>query len=196
MIRSILTHVRNNAIAYVALFFAIGGGGAGAAIAATAASSSTIHACVSKASGALYVSKRCTGSERSLNFNQRGPAGPAGQDASLPYGQVNGLGQVTAEKGMAITKTSTGMYTVTITAGACKTSTDQIPVITPVGFGAEIQPGGYQPPAGSSNVTPVVTEGTYGHGFKVQAGYLQQDGTFVPTPQGFNILDECGTYSS
>jgi hypothetical protein len=191
----LITHVRSNAIAYVALFFAIGGGGAGAAIAATVVSTNTIHACVSKTNGALYVAKRCTSAERALSFDQRGPAGPAGSAASLPYGQVDGQGQVTAEKGMTIVETATGMYTVTITATVCKKANDQIPVITPVGFGAEVGPG-YQPPAGSSNVEPAITESSYGHGFRVAAGYLQADGTFVPTPQGFNLLDECGNYSS
>jgi hypothetical protein len=188
-------HVQRNAIAYVALFFAVGGGGAGAAIAATAASSSAVHACVSKKTGALYVAKRCTSSERALSFNQRGPVGPAGRTGVVAYGQVNGLGEVTAERGMVITQTATGMYSVRVTASACKHENDQIPVISPSGLGAEPQIGGYQQPPGG-NVQPAISSADYGpYGFTITAGYLQSDGTFVFTPQGFNVLDVCGEYS-
>jgi hypothetical protein len=195
MLSKALKHVQRNTIAYVALFFAVGGGGAGAAVAATALSSNPVHACVSKKTGALYVAKRCTRSERALSFNQRGPAGPAGPTGVVAYGQVDGLGHVQAEKGMVITETATGMYTVRITADACKHDDDQIPVITPSGLGAEPEPGGYQPPPGGGNVQPAISSADYGHDiFTINAGYLQSDGTFVFTPQGFNVLDVCGNY--
>ncbi len=191
----LITHVRSNAIAYVALFFAIGGGGAGAAIAATVVSTNTIHACVSKTNGALYVAKRCTSAERALSFDQRGPAGPAGSAASLPYGQVDDAGVVTAEKGMTITPTATGKYTVTITASNCAKSTAQIPAITPIGIGGEPGAEGYTPPPGG-NVQPVLIDGgPDGHGFTIETGYIS-NGTFVLTPQAFNVIDECGNYSS
>jgi hypothetical protein len=193
VITKTLRHIQGNAVAYVALFFAIGGGGAGAAIAATAiSSSSSIHACVSKTSGALYVAKHCTGTERALSFNQRGPAGPAGPTGVVAYGQVDGTGVVRAEQGMTITETSTGMYNVAITARACKKSTDEIPAITPVGLGALPQPGTPDP----GNVQPAVTIGNSptGSGFQVLAGYLQ-NGMLVHTTQGFDILDVCGNYS-
>jgi hypothetical protein len=192
----LINHVRANAIAYVALFFAIGGGGAATAIAATATSSSTIHACVSKSTGALYVAKHCAGSEHALSFNQRGPTGPVGPTGVVAYGQVSGVGTVLSAKGMTITETATGEYTVLITASACKKDNDEIPVVSAVGLGAEPQVGGYEPPPGQTNVQPVVDAVPYGHGFHVSAGYLQSDGTFVPTPQGFNVLDVCGNYSS
>ena len=185
MLSQVFKHVQRNAIAYVALFFAVGGGGAGAAIAATAASSGTVHACVNKKTGALYLASRCSSTERALSFNQRGPAGPA---APVAYGQVDDTGKVTAEKGMTISQTATGMYTVQITASACAHSTDQIPLITPVGFGALQGSAGSQP----GNVVPSVSEAaTQGpRAFTVTAGYIQ-DGTFVATDQGFNIVDQC-----
>lgn len=195
MLSKTCKHVQRNAIAYVALFFAVGGGGAGAAIAATAVSSNSIHACVNKQTGALYVAKRCTGAERPLSFNQRGPTGPPGPTGVVAYGQVNGLGQVTAERGMVITETGIGTYRVRITASSCKDANDEIPVISPVGLGAEPQAGVYQPPTGG-NVQPAILNASYAHGFEVKAGYLNQDGALVLTPQGFNVLDECGDYSS
>jgi hypothetical protein len=191
-----LQHIRQNLIAYIALFFAVGGGGAATAIAATATASSTVHACVSKTSGALYVAKHCTGAQRALSFNQRGPAGPAGATGIAAYAQVSGTGTVLAEKGMTVTETATGMYTVEITASACKKTNDQIPFITPIGLGA-LPSSTYQPPAGTGGVQPAIDASPYGHGFNIEAGYLQQsNGTLVSTPQGFNVLDICGNYSS
>jgi hypothetical protein len=188
-----LQHIRQNLIAYTALFFAIGGGGAATAIAATATGSSTVHACVSKSTGALYVSKHCSGSEHALSFNQRGPAGPAGATGVVAYGQVSGEGTVLSEKGMTITETAVGMYTVKVTAKGCLKSNDEVPVISPVGFGAEPS-SSYEPPAGQGNVQPAIDSAPYGHGFTIQAGYLQ-NGVFVPTPQGFNVIDVCGNYA-
>jgi hypothetical protein len=188
-----LQHLRRNTVAYIALAFALGGGGAGAAIAATVSSANTVHACVSKSTGALYVAKHCTGAQRALSFNQRGPAGPTGATGVVAYGQVSGEGTVLSEKGMTITETAVGMYTVKVTAKACLKSNDEIPVISPVGFGAEPS-SSYEPPAGQGNVQPAIDEAPYGHGFTILAGYLQ-NGTFVPTPQGFNVIDVCGNYA-
>jgi hypothetical protein len=96
---------------------------------------------------------------------------------------------------MKIVPTATGTYTVTITSTECAKSDDQIPVFTPIGLGAEAGAEGYTPPAGG-NVQPVIFEsGPTGHGFTMKAGYLS-NGTFVPSPQGFNVVDECGNYSS
>ena len=189
MMSNVLKHVQRNAIAYVALFFAIGGGGAGAAIAATAVSSGTIHACVSKTTGALYVAKRCSSSERALSFNQRGPAGPAGQGGPSAFGQVDGTGKIVFERGMTITQTSTGFYSVDITASSCKHSKTQIPSLTPYGLGAVQGFAGSQP----GNVQPAVNEAatTGPRSFNVIAGYIGPNGTFIGTDQGFTIYDEC-----
>jgi hypothetical protein len=185
VINRLLTHLRHHCIAYVALVFAIGGGGAGAAIAATTISSNTIHACVSKTTGALYVAKRCTGSERALSFNRQGPTGAPGQNGVAAYGQVDSAGQVSFEKGMSITSTATGQYTVTITASACKKTNDQIPVITPTG-GSEVD--------GVGQVTPTIVEqNDTARSFHVGAGYVS-NGDFVGTNQSFNVYDECGDY--
>ena len=189
MITRIIQHLRKNTIAYVALFFAIGGGGAGAAIAATAVSSSTVHACVSKTNGALYVAKRCSSSERPLSFNQRGPAGPAGPAGVTALGEVDPDGTVAYEQGMKISQTSTGYYTVQITTPSCKNSTAQIPMVTPLGYGGA--PG--TPGAQSGYFQPTVNAGSYGKGsVKVQSGYISSsNGDFIGTDQGFYIYDEC-----
>ena len=189
MTNTILSHLRNNTIAYVALFFAIGGGGAGAAIAATAVSSSTIHACVSKTNGAIYVAKRCSNSQRALSFNQRGPSGPAGPAGVGAFGEVNGSGDVVYQQGMTITQTSTGTYTVSITAGSCKHSNEQIPLVSPYGFGAV----GGSPGAPSGNVQPAVNAfaSSGPRTVTVDAGYIASNGSFVGTDQGFYLYDEC-----
>ena len=188
MINNVLKHVQRNAIAYVALFFAIGGGGAGAAIAATAVSSGTIHACVSKTTGALYVAKRCSSSERALSFNQRGPAGPAGPSGVTAIGEVDGQGVVVYEQGMRITQTATGIYSAKITTSSCKNSDAQIPMVTTLGYGAEGGSAGAQ----SGYFQPTVNA-TGGRGsVQVQAGYISSaNGDFIGTDQGFYLYDEC-----
>ncbi len=185
MLSQVFKHVQRNAIAYVALFFAVGGGGAGAAIAATAASSGTVHACVNKKTGALYVASRCSSTERALSFNQRGPAGPAGVAA---FGEVNAGGTVEFQQGMKITQTATGYYTIAITTSSCKNSLEQIPMVSPLGYGAE--PG--TPDAPTGYFQPYVNAVSYGKGgLQVHAGYTSTSGTFVGTDQGFYIYDEC-----
>jgi hypothetical protein len=74
------SHLRRQAVSYVALFVALSGTSY-AALRATP-SASTIQACVNKKTGALRVlataKKKCKRGERALAFNGRGPAGAAG----------------------------------------------------------------------------------------------------------------------
>jgi hypothetical protein len=190
MLSKVFKHVQRNAIAYVALFFAVGGGGAGAAIAATAVSSGTVHACVSKKNGALYVAKRCSSSERALSFNQRGPTGPAGPSGVSAIGEVDPDGTVVYEQGMKIIQTSTGNYNVEITTSSCKSNDEQIPMVTPLGYGAAAGTPGATP---GTYFQPTVNATSYGKGsVKVQSGYISSaNGDFVGTDQGFYIYDEC-----
>lgn len=53
-------------------------GGGSYAIAANSSDAPTIHGCVVKTSHVLLVQRRCTRSETSLTWNQRGPIGPTG----------------------------------------------------------------------------------------------------------------------
>ena len=83
MIGSVRAHMRQNVVAYLALFVALGGTGA---VAATVLHSpdGTISGCVAKhghRKGTLRVVKpgaRCKHRERAIAFDQRGRPGPAG----------------------------------------------------------------------------------------------------------------------
>ena len=72
----LLTWIRGQAIAILALFLALSGG---YAIAATT-SSKTITVCANKKTGVLYLHNhgRCTRKQTRVSWNQQGPQGPAG----------------------------------------------------------------------------------------------------------------------
>ncbi len=196
MIHRILTHLRVHSIAYVALFFAVGGGGAGVAIAATGTRSSTIHACVSKRNGAVYIAKRCSKSTRVLTFNQRGPAGakgatgapgatgPAGTPAVVAWAFVTSNGNESANHGMTVSETAPGVYSMTATASQCQGEATEAPVVTPDGNPTS---------SGATSGIPVawvdVTQGSTT--FTVNAGF-DQSGTYVAGNEGFVVQDQCG----
>ena len=73
LLTRILSYMRRNVIAFVALFFALGAGG-GYAIAAT--NNKTIHGCLNNRTRALYVQKRCHAGQSALVWNQQGPPSP------------------------------------------------------------------------------------------------------------------------
>ena len=144
MTHRILRHLRNHAISYVALFFAVGGGGVGAAVAATAISSPSVHACVSRKTGALFIAKRCGRTTKALVFNQRGPTGApgttgatgatgaAGTPATVAWAYVSSDGN-SIGNGLSVAETSAGIYSVTVTAGQCANTEVEAPVVTPNG---------------------------------------------------------------
>jgi hypothetical protein len=76
------------AIAFAALFVAVGGGAY--AVGATSGGSSTIHACAAKKNGALRMiaaGKKCTSKERAVRWGVSGPAGtPGAQGAAGTQG--------------------------------------------------------------------------------------------------------------
>ncbi len=121
----ILSHLRSNVIAYLAIVLAAGATG-GYAIAAT--STKTINACVVKSTGELLIKTRCSASQSKLTWNQQGPIGPKGQTgATGPAGQappsawaiVSDAGVAEPTDGISVQHTATGTYQVTVTATAC-----------------------------------------------------------------------------
>ena len=73
LLTRILSYLRRNVIAFVALFFALGAGG-GYAIAAT--NNKTIHGCVNKGTRVLYIQKRCHRGQSALVWSQQAPPSP------------------------------------------------------------------------------------------------------------------------
>ena len=191
---TVLEHLRRNAIAYVALFFAIGGGGVGAAAVAATTTTTTVHACVSKKNGAVYIAKKCTKSTRALSFNQRGPigltgatgaAGPAGTPAVVAWAFVGSNGNETGQHGLSVTETSSGQYSFTVTAPQCAGQATEAPVVTPNGDPTASGPLSGIPVAWADTGTPGA--GT----FTVTAGFIQ-NGSFVAGNEGFVVQDQCG----
>jgi hypothetical protein len=88
-----LSHLRRQAVSYVALFVALSGTSYAALRAAPTAS--TIQACVSKKTGALRVlakaTTKCKRGERALAFNARGAAGPVGSNGADGAAGAQGL---------------------------------------------------------------------------------------------------------
>lgn len=189
MITRVVRHMRANAIAYVALFFSLGGGGVGAALAAT--HTTTIHGCVNRHTGELFIRKHCTGNSRPISFNARGrmgkagPAGAAGAPAAVAWGQVGDNGVVGDASGLTIAPVSTGIYDVTVTSSLCAGKSNIVPVVTP--YGGPVA-------AGPESGTPVAWAGaseTPGVSFVVQAGDIQ-NGSYAPTNEGFDVQVQCG----
>lgn len=182
MIKRTVAHLKRNAVAYVALFFALGGG-TGALAATTLTRAAAVHGCVNKRSGALYVARRCDRFERPLVFGRRGPAGPvgpagpAGTPAAVAFGQVlGGTFLPIRSQGLILTKAGTGVWNISVSA-TCKETASLTPVVTPVGADNGL------------NAPPVAFVNNSGP-LQVETGYLQ-NGTFVPADQDFNIIVEC-----
>jgi hypothetical protein len=193
MTHRILRHLRNHAISYVALFFAVGGGGVGAAVAATAISSPSVHACVSRKTGALFIAKRCGRTTKALVFNQRGPtgeagaagaAGAAGTPATVAWAYVSSDGNSTGQ-GISVSETSAGQYSLTVTATQCAGTAIEAPVVTPNG-----NPTASGTLSGIPDAYAASTPGS--ETFTVTAGFIQNS-NFVAGNEGFAVQDQCGS---
>jgi hypothetical protein len=174
LLTRILSYLRRNVIAFVALFFALGAGG-GYAIAAT--SSKTIHGCLNNRTRVLYVQKRCRGGQSPLVWNQQGPPSPAAWAAV----QANGFTAAGA-RGISVQHVSAGTYNVTATPSQC-TQVADAPTIT-------INAG---PPTGAPPVGafPMAWETfTSRNKFTVTTGVVVS-GSFTPTDEAFNVQVPC-----
>ena len=120
-----LHSLRRNVIAYLALFFAIGGGG-GYAFAAT--QTKTIHGCVSKSTHVLYIQKRCGRGQNRLVWSQQAPQGQVTAWAAVNAVGFTGVGT----RGITVNHVSTGVYNVTATLSQCAnvTTAPQVTVDT------------------------------------------------------------------
>src|SRR5947209_6750308 len=104
---ALLGHFRRNAIAYVALIFALGAGG-GYAVAASR--TKTITVCADKRTGVLHLHKRgrCGRRQTRVSWNEQGPQGlsggpgPPGPPASAAWAFVASNGTVPFAQGKNI----------------------------------------------------------------------------------------------
>lgn len=211
MHRSIVNFIKQNAIAFLALFFAIGGGG-GYALAATKApakKTTTIHACEVKRTGELVVAKKCNKRQKAVVWNQRGPAGvrgktgakgatgvagaagapgaqgPAGPVAETAWGLVAPGPNVGQQGGTGYTVSyiGTGHYQVTLTSCTGVSKNGGFLEVTPQG---DAQPNSANPPV----VANVDGGSIGGHVFGV---YLStyENGAWTPVDSAINLVGGC-----
>jgi hypothetical protein len=180
----LLEHARRNAIAYTALFVALGGGSY--AIAAT--NHHTIKACADAHTGTLHVQRRCHQGQRRITWGQQGPqgtqgrAGPAGPPAAAAWAIVAGSGGVTGGRGLSVQHVSAGAYQVTATASGCLQAVNA-PVVS--------VSDGYPPAGQNAGAFPVAwVMDTGSQQFTIFTGVVVS-GLFTPTDHTFNVQDSC-----
>ena len=175
LLTRILSYLRRNVIAFVALFFALGAGG-GYAIAAT--SNKTIHGCVNKATHVLYIQKRCDRGQTRLAWSQQAP--PSQVTAWAAVNAVGFTGDGT--RGITVNHVSTGIYNITATLSQCAnvTTAPQVTVDTAISPATPGQfPEAWEAHSGSGNNTFTVFTG-------VVAG-----GAFTAADEPFNVAVPC-----
>ncbi|WP_249010898.1 hypothetical protein [Conexibacter sp. DBS9H8] len=185
----LISHLRANVVAYLALGIALGAGG-GYAFAANV--SRPIHGCVVSRTGELLVRARCGRGQRPLEWDRvgsRGPRGAAGapgqpgvpgMNAVVAFGQVATNGVPSPfNQGLSIQETSPGVFSVTVTAPACAgANAEQVPVVSAVGS------------AGPGTPLMWTFDGSSASTFTVYAGQLI-NGSYTPGDQGFDVMDSC-----
>ncbi len=171
LLTRILTYMRRNVIAFVALFFAIGGGG-GYALAA--ANTKTIHGCVSNRTHALYVQKRCRAGQKALVWNQQGQPSPTAWASVLANGFIGG------GHGISVQHVSTGTYNVTATPSQCAAASPGPTVTVNTGPPEALPAGGF----------PEAWETFNRNKFTVYTGVVA-GGSFTPTDEAFNVQVPC-----
>jgi hypothetical protein len=179
----VFTHVRRNAVAYVALFFAIGGG---TGYAAATANKKTVHGCVNNRTRALYVQKRCRRGESPIVWNQQGPQGATGRTGASPvtaWTVVGGSGSTFGGHGFTVQHLATGTYRLTATPPQCA----QVQVSPPL-----VTVSDSNPPAGhAAGNFPVAWVGDdAGASFTVTTGVVA-NGVFAPEDVPFNVQESC-----
>jgi hypothetical protein len=171
LLTRILSFMRQNVIAFVALFFAVGAGG-GYAIAAT--STKTIHGCVNNRTHALYIQKRCHGGQSALVWNQQGAASPTAWASVLADGFTAG------GHGIAVQHVSTGTYNVTATPSQCVPASPGPTVTIDSSPPSGLPAGGF----------PVAWETFNRNKFTVYTGVVV-NGSFTPSDEAFNVQVPC-----
>jgi hypothetical protein len=214
VIHRMLSHIRSNAVGYLALVFSVIGGGGGYAVAATTHHGSTknpkqtaIVACASKKTGELFLhpkAGKCAKGRHKVSWNAKGPkgatgargkagaAGPAGP-AGTPSPSVHGIFDAQDESGFpgaqgaTVAATALGVYSVTITDPTCSKAAN-VPVVTPFDT---YESGGPVAPAGAIPVAWLTDAGSETQ-FVVHTGFIAS-GTFTATGVRFALQDTCTT---
>lgn len=112
---------RGTAAAFVGTLALFAAGG-GYALASGAASSNTIHACIHRHGGDIYVAGTCANGDRAISWNQVGPRGPQGPGAtSINFNTTGSASPAPVTIGRAGALTPIGTCTTTGTGGSATT---------------------------------------------------------------------------
>jgi hypothetical protein len=206
-----LSHVRSNTVAYIALVFSVISGGGGYAVAATTHHGSAktpkktaIVACASKKSGELFLHRhgpKCVKGRHKVSWSVKGPKGARGKSgkagaagaAGAPSPSVHGIfdaqdgGAFPGAQGATVTATALGVYSVTITDPTCADAVNT-PTVTPFDT---FEQGGPIPPPGAVPVAWLHDVGSETQ-FEVHTGFVA-NGAFTATGVRFALLDTCTT---
>jgi hypothetical protein len=188
MVTRLLHHIRNNVIAYLALFVALGAGG-GYAMAAS--KTKTVTVCADKTTGVLHLKThgRCKRGQTRVIWNQQGPEGPQGlvgqpgTPAVSVWANVSQAGVVISGQGISVQHIGLGTYQVTITAPACAQARNA-PVVTVADA---------NPPSGhTAGAFPIAWYGTTGVNdqFPLFTGDVV-GGSFAASDHSFTVMDTC-----
>jgi hypothetical protein len=187
----LVSHVRRNVVAYLALMLAVGGGG-GYAFAASR--TKTITVCADKRTGVLHLHNRgrCKRGQTRVTWNKQGIQGPQGKpgQAGQPgapavsvWAIVTNSGTPLVSHGLSVQHVSAGTYQLTVTADSCSRGSN-----APVVSVSDANPPNMQGPG----AFPLAWVGDTGPNdqFTVYTGVVV-GGSFTPTDHTFNVVDAC-----
>jgi len=175
-----VTAFRRNAIAWIALFLALGAGGS-YALAASMGTSTTV-VCVDKGSGIMHLAKhkRCGRHQTRIGLSSA-----LDRPAVSAWAEVVSDGHVLTGAGVSISHAGVGVYKITVTAASCRNAANNAPV---VGVTDSEPPGGQ-----ASTSFPVAWTGPTSTGieaFTIYTGVVVSGG-FQPRDESFNFTDSC-----
>jgi hypothetical protein len=176
------TAIRRNAIAWTALFLALGAGGSYAL--AASASNGTVLVCVDRGSGIMHLAKhqRCGRHQSRIGLNSA-----LDRPTVSAWAAANVNGGVESGSGISIAHAGAGTYDVRVTAANCRHAFNNAPVVS-------INDG--EPPygTGASTAFPVAWTETASTGieaFTIHTGVVV-NGAFQSRDEPFNFTDSCG----
>ena len=175
-----VTAFRRNAIAWIALFLALGAGGSYALAASTGTSATVV--CVDKGSGIMHLAKhkRCGRHQTRIGLSSA-----LDRPAVSAWAEVVSDGHVLTGAGVSISHAGVGVYNVTVTAASCRNAGNNAPVVSVTDS---------EPPGGQATTSfPVAWTGPASTGieaFTIYTGVVVSGG-FQPRDESFNFTDSC-----
>jgi hypothetical protein len=174
------TALRRNAIAWIALFLALGAGGSYALAASTGTSATVV--CVDKGSGIMHLAKhaRCGRHQTRIGLSSA-----LDRPAVSAWAEVVFDGHALAGAGVSISHAGVGVYNVTVTAASCRNAANNAPVVSVSDS---------EPPGGQATTSfPVAWTRPASTGieaFTIYTGVVGSGG-FQPRDESFNFTDSC-----